>query len=181
MKEIWKDVSGYEGLYQVSNLGRIKSSERHGNFNKNHILIGGKDTKGYRVVSLTKNGKGLTKKVHRLVAQAFILNPKNLPQINHIDGNKQNNTIKNLEWCDNAYNYKHSVQNKLRINSIKELKKLAKKREKKVYQYNSEHNLIAEYDSITKAQRKTKVSHISDCCLGKIKRAGGYFWSFQKC
>ena len=96
--EIWKDIKGYEGLYQVSNLGNIKSIRT----NKN--LLFEENYKGYLRVSLCKNGKHKHYKVHRLVGIAFIPNEYNLPQINHKDENKHNNAIDNLEWCDNWYN-----------------------------------------------------------------------------
>lgn len=91
-KEIWKDVVGYEGLYQVSNLGRIKSGYKP-------IILQSGVCRGYLIVNLYKNKKGLSRKVHRLVAQAFIPNPENKPTVNHKDGNKQNNCVDNLEWA----------------------------------------------------------------------------------
>lgn len=179
MKEIWKNVKEFEGIYQISNLGRVKSIERQGNYNRNHILIGGKDSKGYKIVSLRKNKKGFTKKIHRLVAEAFIPNFNNLPQVNHIDGNKLNNTVQNLEWCDNTYNFYHSVENKLRENSFKALINANKKRRKKVVQYDINGNFIKIYDSIISAQKETNIYHISDCCLNKLKTAGGYIWKYS--
>ena len=100
MKEIWKDIKGYEGLYQVSNFGRVKSSTK--------ILANRLSKRGYYIVTLYKNAKGVTKTVHRLVAQAFIPNPDNLPQVNHKDENKLNNRVDNLEWCTAKYNINYS-------------------------------------------------------------------------
>ena len=105
MEEIWKDIQGYEGLYRVSNLGRVKSFHKA----KEHILSPGKDKDGYFQVQLYKNGINKMRKVHRLVAQAFISNPNNLPQINHKDENKQNNNVDNLEWCTNEYNHNYGT------------------------------------------------------------------------
>lgn len=111
MEEIWKDIEGYEGWYQVSNLGRVRSVERYVNykktglsFRKSRILKLKSDYYGYRSVNLSVNCKVKTYKVHRLVAQAFIPNPNNLPCINHKDENKSNNFVSNLEWCSIAYN-----------------------------------------------------------------------------
>ena len=101
--EIWKDIQGYEGLYQVSNLGRVRSL----NYKKTKtvkILKLTSNTKGYLQLILHKNGEISSRKVHRLVAEAFIPNPDGLPQVNHKDENKQNNCVDNLEWCTNYYN-----------------------------------------------------------------------------
>lgn len=103
--ELWKDVEGYEGKYQVSNWGRVRNAKR------NIIIKPYLNHKGYEKVSLSRGTKGNTNKhrVHRLVAQAFIPNPNNLPQVNHKDGNKRNNSVSNLEWCTNAQNAHHAV------------------------------------------------------------------------
>lgn len=102
MKEIWKDIPGYEGKYQVSNKGEIK------NIKLNKYRKQRKDKDGYSIVDLFYN-KPKTFKVHRLVALSFIPNPKNLPQINHIDGNKLNNRVNNLEWCTPSFNSNHRI------------------------------------------------------------------------
>lgn len=111
MKEIWKDIIEYENFYLVSNLGRIKSLRttaiKKNSFNK----------KRYNIVSLSKFGEQKTKIVHRLVAQAFIPNPNNLPQVNHKDGNKQNNRVDNLEWVTNRENRDHAIKNGLVANT----------------------------------------------------------------
>lgn len=109
--EIWKPVVGYEGLYEVSNLGRVKSLDRivkgcYGSIahKKGKIISSGIGSTGYCIVSLQKDGKGKSFGVHRLVAQAFIPNPDNLPMVNHKDEVKTNNNVENLEWCDCKYN-----------------------------------------------------------------------------
>lgn len=110
-KEIWKDIQGYEGLYQISNLGRIKSLERdiiysNGKIQhyKGKILTPNSDKDDYKTIKLCKNGIIKRYLVHRLIAITFIPNPDNLPCVNHKDENKQNNNIENLEWCSVAYN-----------------------------------------------------------------------------
>lgn len=121
MKEVWKDINGYEGCYQVSNLGRIKSLDRMTNnqygeyFMKGRILKNSiiKD-KGYCRVSLNNGNGKISKRVHRLVAEAFIPNPENKPEVNHKDGNKLNNCVSNLEWCTNKENIEHSIRTGLK-------------------------------------------------------------------
>ena len=100
--EIWLDIIGFEGRYQVSTWGRIRNA-------KGQILKPYRNAKGYLKVALCKNGENYKRRVNRLVAQAFIPNPKNMPQVNHKDGNKENNSFTNLEWVDNRKNSIHAV------------------------------------------------------------------------
>lgn len=108
MTEIWKDIIGYEGLYQISNQGNVKSSHS-GAIVKQQVMG------GYKYVSLHKEKKLRTHRVHRLVAQAFIPNPESKPQINHINGIKTDNRADNLEWCTQSENMKHAYENGLQI------------------------------------------------------------------
>ena len=165
MKEIWKDIKGYEGLYQISNFGYIKSLHYSGG-TKQKIMKFGKDKDGYLQIILTKNKKHKVYKVHRLVAQTFIPNPDNLPQINHRDENKQNNNVNNLEWCSNKYNSNYGTKNDWN--------------KKKVAQYDLNGNFIKQYRSIIEASKEINKnhSHISQCCHHQRKSSYGFKWEF---
>ncbi len=113
MKEVWKDVVEYEGHYQVSNLGNVKSIK----FNRNNLMKFGLDKNGYYRIGLRLNNTRKFYFVHRLVAQAFIPNYDNLPQTNHINGIKTDNSIENLEWCTVSHNIKHAFNTGLNISS----------------------------------------------------------------
>ena len=139
-KEIWKDIKGYEGLYQVSNLGRIKSlpkwhrnNKNSGYWSKEIILKYGKDKDGYLQVMLTKNKNRRQHKIHRLVAQTFIPNPNNYPVVNHKkEFEKQNNEVDNLEWCTVKYNTNYGTAIERRSSQYR----------KTEYQYTLEGELI---------------------------------------
>ena len=128
MKEIWKDIKGYEKLYQVSNLGnvrRIKFINNRTQKDKIKMLKLIKDKKGYLKINLWKNNKSKMFLVHRIVAETFILNPNNLPQVNHKDENKSNNCVENLEWCSQRYNNNYgnrlnNIRKKLMEKNVKE-------------------------------------------------------------
>lgn len=177
MQEIWKDIEGYEGLYQVSNLGRTKSLKRK--FVKEEkILTYTKNKKGYLQVSLTKNGKTKTERVNRLVAKTFIPNPKNLPQVNHIDGNKLDNSIENLEWCDCKYN----INEAWKIGLNKKRFGRENNRSRKVEQYDLNGNFIRTWDTIKQAADKLKINtaNIIACCQGKYKKSHGFIWRYEE-
>lgn len=150
INEEWRDIVGYEGLYQVSNLGRIKSLGND-KTKKEKILKPQLYKNGYYRIWLYKNGNKKRYLVHRLVALAFIPNSNNLPCVNHKDEDKSNNSVENLEWCSVSYNINFGNRNKLvgEINVIK--LKNHKLLSKPVLQFDLEGNLIAEYPSIKEA------------------------------
>lgn len=160
MEELWKDIEGYEGRYQVSNLGRVKR------VTTGRILKGCKDIGGYLVVNLSKNGKVKTHKIHRLVAQVFIPKPENKPDVNHIDENKTNNLYSNLEWVTAKENNNHGTRTERTSHKIKATD-IA----------NGEYNI---YCSIRDCSRKLGLSqgNICQCLKGGRKQTGGYVFEY---
>lgn len=177
MEQKWKDVVGFEGLYKVSDTGKIYSV-------KSNRVIKHKISKtGYCNIELHKDGKPIMKYVHRLVAEAFVDNPTNKPQVNHKDGNKQNNHFSNLEWVTASENQRHALLNGLHAPSpmagkIGALNPCSKT----IYQYDTEGNFIKKWDSISDASRELGIgnSNISNCLSGRYKTAGGYKWSLTR-
>ena len=173
MKEEWKPIKGYEGLYEVSNCGRVKSLAKKVGKGKREerILKSYSNKKGYLMIGLCKNSKERGYLVHRLVAEAFIPNPENKPQINHINGCKDCNIISNLEWVNNSENQLHAVKNGL-------------KPTKRVKQYSLEGKYIRTWDSIREIERELGLKHqnVSKCCKKQkwYKTAGGYIWKFEE-
>lgn len=169
MKEVWKDVLGYEGLYQVSNLGRIKSLPRHTTRGKIRKLI--PQRSGYLMFPAWKNGKLKLLSVHRCVAKAFIPNPKNLPQVNHKDECKTNNCVSNLEWCSAKYNTNYGTGHMRATYS----------ESKSVLQLTLDGELVKRWLSATEAgQHGFGEGNVANCCRGKLATAYGYKWQFAK-
>lgn len=186
--EIWRDINGYIGFYQVSSFGNVRSLDRYITKTNVHgceysILIKSKILKqkkaknGYLSVMLyDKNHNRKTILVHRLVASAFISNDMDCPQINHIDGDKTNNNVENLEWCTASYNSKHAFQNGLASSNSYVLNK-------KVFQIDKHTNQIINiFDSISDAARKCNLHNqlISFVCSHKRKTSGGFIWEYAK-
>lgn len=178
--ERWKDIPGYEGLYQASNLGNIKSLKREHYIPSTNRKIWiceekilkqstGKDK--YKYVVLTNKSKRKTYKVHRLVAITFIKENKNKKYINHKDGNKSNNNIDNLEWCNNSENIKHAYDNNL-INITKKYKK--------INQYGLNGNFIKQWNSMKEAGEILNIhrQNISMCCRGIRNKTNDYIWRY---
>lgn len=171
---LWREIAGYEGMYLVSDEGQIVSlprevsgrnkfgditAHRSKRVLKNHLR--GRNGLLYECVALTKNGKTERISVHRLVAQAFIPNPDNLPEVNHIDKNTKNNRVENLEWCTRQYNIEYS-KNKAVVQSNK-------------------NGVVARFKSITEASRATGIGRtsINNVLKGWSKTAGGYGWQYD--
>lgn len=170
MIEIWKDIEGYEGLYQVSSFGRVKSLN-YNKTGKEQYLKQRKNSSEYLQVDLWKKGKIKQSSVHRLVAEAFIPNTYNLPQVNHRDENKGNNRVDNLEWCDRKYNINYGTA---RERMVKNMTGPCK----------SKQVLCVEtgvvYCSVCEVSRQTGINrqNINSCCQGKRKTSGGFHWRY---
>lgn len=194
-KEVWKDVVGYEGLYIVSNLGRVMTLG-NGKTKKDIMFMAqNKDGGGYLMVHLHKNGISRTPKVHRLVAEAFLPNPDNLPCINHKDEDKTNNFVwvnddgtvdlekSNLEWCTAKYNSNYGTA-KSRWGAKNTNGKLSKP----VSQYSLDGSYIGTYPSAAEAARQSfscfnrqfHRGNISKCVRGDIPTAYGYVWKLKE-
>lgn len=181
MEEIWKDIVGYEGLYQASNLGNIKSIThiRKNGKNENRLcttkgkmLKPGIDSNGYMLVVLSKKGKTKSYRVHRLIALTFIKNNAKCKCINHKDENKLNNQVDNLEWCTHRYNNNYGTKGK----------RISQKNSIKVNQYDLKGNFIKQWNSMTEAEKKLNIkraaTNICACCKNKVKSAYGYKWEY---
>lgn len=202
--EIWKPMVGFESIFHISNMGRVKRLKRFSisnRFNKKNnkpykqtlinmdeiIIIGTFNKKKYVCqkisynIDLDVNSKRKTKNIlfHREVAKAFIPNPKNLPQVNHINGINHDNRVENLEWCDNEYNQYHRY---VILGRDKPIINTNKKRIIKVYKLDELGNVICSYPSITEAaiENGTTTGNICKVDRGKRKKAGGFSWRVDK-
>lgn len=182
MDEIWKDITGYEGYYQVSNKGRVKSLDRYvvndgARNNSKMIFVKGKILKPHDAgrehltVCLMRGGIDDMRYIHRLVMEAFTANIDNLPCINHKDENPYNNELSNLEWCTHKYNTNYGSC----------IKRRSEKLYKPVDRYDVNMNYINTFTSVSEAERGTKIdrSSIAKCARGERKTAGGYIWKYK--
>lgn len=192
MEEIWRDICGYEGMYMVSNLGRVKSIERmipykRGNSDSTRYIKEGVlsicvGKRGYCVVKLGRKSPTMT--IHRLVAQSFIPNPENKPCVNHIDGNKLNNNVDNIEWCTYRENNIHAINMGL-LDPAYWKGKFGKQnhRSKPVNQYSKNGEYIQTFESVSDAVKAMKLKSNSSIAMCANHRkhqltAGGYKWEY---
>lgn len=183
MKEIWREHPYYNGIYLISNMGRVKSVDQivpcksgATRVHKGKELKQFKNERGYLCVVITKGKKSKIKKVHRLVAETFIDNPQCKPQVNHIDCNKQNNNVTNLEWCTNAENMFHASKNGLVSKNHFPIGGEFRKRRVCCIE------LHRVFDSIALAAKELKLhsANISFCCRNPDRKTGNYHFRYEK-
>jgi len=164
MQEIWKDIKGYEGLYQISNLGNVISLKHRWGFRKKPRIVKQQlSKKGYMRVKLSKNNKNKIFMTHRLVYESFVGNIDENYEINHIDYNRSNNQISNLEKTTHKYNVRYS-------------------KAKKIMQLDNDNKIIKEWNCIRDVERNIGIDHrqICDCLLGRQKTCHGYKWKYKE-
>lgn len=179
MEEIWKDIEGYEGLYQVSNFGRVRSYKQS---KKGKILKPKLNSGGYCIIGLFKNGLQRKMLIHRLVAECFLYNVENKPFIDHINTIRTDNRVENLRWVTTKENQNNPLTIKYRKEHTEWCVKGEKHhRNKPIIQYDKDGNFIKEWPSIRESSKQNNVNeqNISACCRGKIKTAGGFVWRFK--
>ncbi|MBE6689833.1 MAG: hypothetical protein E7590_00945 [Ruminococcaceae bacterium] len=173
--ELWRIVPGTDDKIEVSNLGRVRSNLRDG-----RILKTQKDAKGYERCRVTIRGRKITLKLHRAVAAAFIENPQGLPQVNHKDGNKSNNTAANLEWISGLENARHAVRSGLWENVLAASRAENERRKRAVRATNISTGESVLFSSVSEAERAIGTRHICACIKGERRQACGFTFCYAE-
>ena len=178
MEEVWKDVPGYEGLYEVSNLGRVRSLN-YQNTGKSNIRIPFTAKNGYMSIRLSKDNKTRGFYIHRLVALVFVDNPNGWTEVNHKDEDKTNNRSDNLEWCTRKYNMVYGTGHKRSAEA--QAGRTNTKSSKRIAQYDFDGNLIFVFPSASEVKRKLGYNRgrVCECARGECKQAYGYIWRYE--
>lgn len=196
-KLVWKDIKGYEGIYQISNTGIVKSVERKQKRENTTVTYQEKirsvyiNSMGYPCVTLCKNMKSKAYTIHRLLAEAFIPNPDNKPCVDHINTITTDNRLENLRWVTHKENTRNSItykKLKAQLKNEKFIKDSVITRKKRygkildIYQFCKDGTFVAKYDSACQAQKETGINYqtIIKTCRGEYRSAGGFYWSYNK-
>ena len=189
-KEVWKDVVGYEGLYEVSNLGCFRKISNNG---EKVSLKSTKNSCGYYTIRLRKNKKAKQYRISRLIAEAFIPNPENKPYVDHIDTNKENNRADNLRWVSPSENSNNPISREHMLKSWKSDERRKHQREinlgnlhpraRAVCQLSENEEIIKTFSTAAEAAREIgcKPQNITKCCTGERLRAGKFKWRYKSC
>ena len=188
MAEVYKDIPNYVGLYQISNLGNVKSLQRKVKNKNGYRIVKEKILKpyinncGYYCVNLRKKTNVEIKLLHRLVAENFIKNDNKLSVVNHIDGDKLNNNIENLEWCTYSHNNKEAYKRNLKKPTYKGKFGKEHNRSKIIEQYDKKNNLIKIWYGSYEVERNLGINHsqIINCCNKRQKTSGGFIWKYKE-
>ena len=173
--EIWRDITGTKGFIEVSNKGRVRSLLS----GAPRVLKTQTDNKGYHRIRVTIEQEKMTYKVHREVAKLFLPNPENLPQVNHKDGNKDNNSVDNLEWVTNKENAHHAIENGLWDSVFEGSRKENEKRKRPVIGYPIGYGAVHRFESVSAAERFIGSRHVCDVLKGKRSSVKGWIFRYE--
>lgn len=177
--EVWKEIEGTNGMYEVSNTGKVRSLD-YRQTGKTKELVCQVDKKGYKRVRISRDGKKYSFKIHRLVANAFIPNPENKPHVNHINGDKSDNRAENLEWMTCQENADHAMKNHLWDGCLSASARTNEKRKKPIVATNIKTGEKITFESMRDAEKALNTKHINAVIRGERKQANGYSFECKR-